>query len=63
MDDGDIGIISYGSPIANNLQRQIIFFEKVYQESQENKKKCYKIKYVTGRFSYIKRAYLYDVVE
>lgn len=38
MNSDDTGIISYGSPIANDLKKQIVFFETVHRESQGNKK-------------------------
>lgn len=58
----DLNISSIHSPIANDDKRRERFFRKISQENQP-KRKCYKVKYVTGRFSYSKRAYLYDIIE
>lgn len=61
LDSSEFSISSIDSPIASNDKKREAFFQKIFQEKQ--RKKCYKVKYVTGRFSYLKNAYLYDIVE
>lgn len=62
MESHDLNISSINSPIANDIKKRDAFFKQIYQENLP-RKKCYKVKYITGRFSYLKRAYLYDIFE